>query len=204
MLSSASTRHLTNRDCNRFGGSMTRQTKGVEARRLALSFTMAKNDKLILACLSSGRLVTDLDKGDVVAAWSTRARGRPARTLRSGYKAVMVRNNGDITPVKCSRVICIAAYGMPPTDRHEVNHKNGIKTDDRSCNLEWVTPNDNLRHAYRAGLRRPRRRFNDDQVLSIKMMRSSGMTWCDVAAHFGCSDRSARGALKFLKGESDE
>lgn len=54
------------------------------------------------------------------------------------------------------RIVWEAVHGPIP-DGLEINHKNGVKTDNRIDNLELVTKSENLRHAYAMGLRAPLR-----------------------------------------------
>jgi hypothetical protein len=44
------------------------------------------------------------------------------------------------------------AFLSNPFKKSEINHKNGIKTDNRLENLEWVTHSENMIHAFKLGL----------------------------------------------------
>ena len=79
------------------------------------------------------------------------------------------------------------------SEKLEVNHINGVKTDNRLENLEMVTSSENKRHAYRIGLKtnlkgekNPRCKISNAVVELIKNMKNI-MTQDELANIFGIS-----------------
>lgn len=68
-----------------------------------------------------------------------------------GYMFVALSVQGKDIDKKVHRLTA-EAFVDNPYNKPQVNHKNGIKSDCRASNLEWVTARENLQHASDMGL----------------------------------------------------
>lgn len=73
------------------------------------------------------------------------------KTNKYGYKEVALSKDGKTKTVLLHRLIA-THFVDNPDNLPCVNHKNGIKTDNRIENLEWVTRSQNTKHAYENNL----------------------------------------------------
>src|SRR3990167_7463684 len=73
---------------------------------------------------------------------------------KKGYKVVWLKI-GEVN--KCYRVHRILAevFIDNPTNKPQVNHKDGVKTNNSLDNLEWCTEKENRLHAWKTGLMEP-------------------------------------------------
>jgi len=70
-----------------------------------------------------------------------------------GYNHIILRNHNSIrTNHSIHRLVCLA-FIENTEDKKEVNHINGLKSDNRLINLEWCTHSENQKHAIRIGLK---------------------------------------------------
>lgn len=72
----------------------------------------------------------------------------------SGYAQVRLPIGGKYKWVSVARLVLQAFTGVVGD---EVNHKNGLRLDNRLENLEWTTRSENMRHSYKVlGRQHPR------------------------------------------------
>ena len=146
--------------------------------------------------------ISDLGRVKSLAKTITRKNGvkvfMPEKILKPtkanpGYFSLILCKENCRKTVRVHRLIA-QAFIDNPKNKPEVNHINGIKTDNRIENLEWVTCSENIKHAFDTGLNKPqdvrgvkngRCKLSEKQVLEI---RESKLSNKDLSKSYNVSD----------------
>jgi hypothetical protein len=100
-----------------------------------------------------------------------------------------------------------SAFIPNPDNLPEVNHIDGVKTNNHVNNLEWVTTKDNIAHALKNGLMATGERsvfskLTEEQVREIRSSykpNTRGFGCKSLAKKYGVSDTTIRNILKGKK-----
>ena len=140
----------------------------------------------------SWRIVEEFDRYEVSDTGIVRRRSdgyvMGQRSISTGYRGV------TLFPGRKTRYVhrlVATAFLEPCPPKHEVNHKDGDKTNNDWRNLEWLTRAENLNHAMRIGIKTdygegsPNVKLTAVQVQAIREGSSRGISQYELAALHG-------------------
>lgn len=119
------------------------------------------------------------------------------RTGGRGYHIVTIFSDNIRVTRYIHRLVAFAFLPPQPTPKHEVNHRNGVRTDNRDTNLEWVTRSGNLRHRFDIlkhgnlrGEAQVHAKLTEAQVREIRARCATGETHDKISADYRVSSRA--------------
>lgn len=101
---------------------------------------------------------------------------------KDGYVKIQLGKNKEIKKITYSIHRLVAIAFIPNTNNYpQINHKNGVKTENYPNNLEWCNAVMNCQHARDSGLSKPlygknnkNSKLTEKDVLEIRNLYSSG------------------------------
>jgi len=133
---------------------------------------------------------------------------------KDGYYYVVLTVPGERYTARIHRLVAESFLGLRP-DGLQVNHKDGVKTNNCLENLEYVTQSENQLHAFRLGLQckpfgenNAAAKLTEDDVHEIRRLRGR-KTGVAIAALFNVSPATISLILTgqrwgYLKEEDDD
>ena len=119
---------------------------------------------------------------------------------RDGYLFVRLSLDGSQATATNRAVarLVLMAHCRAPLPGEQVNHRDGVKTDNRLENLEWLTGKENFRYSTRGwrrdyrGEKNPCARLTETDVLAIRERAANGASYFSLGRAFGVTSIAIR------------
>lgn len=114
-----------------------------------------------------------------------------------GYKHFRLLNeDGEVVLVKLHRMVLMTFSPHVLADELVVDHINGDKSDNRLCNLRWLTQSDNVKIYFKTCKAQGRKCYTDplteEQISLARELRAQGVSYMKIVARLGTSFRRVR------------
>ena len=113
---------------------------------------------------------------------------------KDGYKEYQLRDSfGNAKFRRGHRLVALAFLGEPSGNRNVINHKNGIKDDNKVENLEWCSISENTQHGFDVlGRKASRQKGRAVDVFNKEGELVKSFTYCcDAAEYLGVTAPNA-------------
>lgn len=135
------------------------------------------------------------DSGEVLSMNYKKSKlpGLMTQRIRRRYLSVFLSKPGHKERNFPVHTLVAAAFIGPRPTGLAINHKNGIRTDNRVENLEYCTYSENSKHSFTTGaqcnkgIQHSQHKLTDDQVRDIRKRESEGESYKSLAQAFGVS-----------------
>lgn len=119
---------------------------------------------------------------------------RPLTSKCNGYVRATLKYMGKHHYIAAHRLVWILTYGQIDSTL-DINHKNGIRDDNRIANLELISRSGNVKHAFdvldadrHLGEAQGANKLTREKVLEIVARCKSGQTFRSIARDYGISN----------------
>lgn len=134
---------------------------------------------------------------------------KPAKSHDGYLKTMLKGDDGKYHTITVHSMIALTFIGKRPLG-YQINHINGIKTDNSVKNLEYCTHSYNCKHSFDIGLQLPKRgvlngnsKLIDEDILFIRKVAANGGRYYGrkkLAEHFGISEAHIKDIVNQRRG----
>ncbi|MCS6281451.1 MAG: HNH endonuclease [Dolichospermum sp.] len=104
----------------------------------------------------------------------------------NGYRSVRLTKDKKRSVGSVHRIVASSFLDLCDKKK-EVNHRNGLKNDNRIENLEWCNRKENVDHSIKHGLVNYAKKLDEFKVLAIHTFFISGKNLTEISKLYGIS-----------------